>query len=197
MPTGYTAEIPNGMSLRTFMLRCVRAMGVCIEMRDDPMDVEPPREFVPRDSYYEKEVAAETAQIVKLRSMTEAEIEAECAKSNASRKAFWDEVTEKSRGVRAAYLSMRGKVETWIPPSPQHQNFKKFMLEQIDESVKFDCSDHEPFEPMTPQEWHKEALESAEDCLMRAKRHWAEEQKVIAEKNTWMRLFWASLPEEK
>lgn len=33
------------------------------------------------------------------------------------------------------YLKVREEVEKWIPPTPEHENLKKFCLEQIDMSL--------------------------------------------------------------
>lgn len=51
MPTGYTEAVQSGevTEFRDFALRCARAMGALIMMRDDPMDAPIPDEFKPSD----------------------------------------------------------------------------------------------------------------------------------------------------
>jgi hypothetical protein len=36
MPTGYTADIKNGISFKTFAMNCARAFGACVTLRDEP-----------------------------------------------------------------------------------------------------------------------------------------------------------------
>ena len=38
MPTGYTADIKDGISFQTYALNCARAFGACVMLRDEPGD---------------------------------------------------------------------------------------------------------------------------------------------------------------
>src|SRR5271168_1391855 len=51
MPTGYTEAIKDGISFQEFAMRCVRAMGVCITLRDEPSGAPIPERFEPSPSY--------------------------------------------------------------------------------------------------------------------------------------------------
>lgn len=42
MPTGYTADIKDGITFRDFALRCARAFGATIMQRDEDISI-PPR----------------------------------------------------------------------------------------------------------------------------------------------------------
>ena len=52
MPTGYTLELYDGkdITFEEFVLKCARAFGALINMRDEPRDAPIPERFEP--SYY-------------------------------------------------------------------------------------------------------------------------------------------------
>lgn len=45
MPTGYTANIKNGITFEEFALDCARNFGALIIMRDEPKDAPIPEQF--------------------------------------------------------------------------------------------------------------------------------------------------------
>lgn len=36
MPTGYTADIKDGIDFKTYAMNCARAFGACVMLRDEP-----------------------------------------------------------------------------------------------------------------------------------------------------------------
>ena len=73
MPTEYTHYIKDGISFKEFALKCARAFGACITMKEDPMDVEIPK-FKP-DTYYHKRLKATLKKWKELDNITVAEAE--------------------------------------------------------------------------------------------------------------------------
>jgi len=198
MPTGYTHNIPEGITPRQFFLQCVRAMGICTTMRDDPSDAPIPKEFEVSKHHLNALKGAETS-LALLRAMTPADIEIACAKNNAERLATWMKEKAKADHTRAAYEKMLTVVWAWTPPTPEHEGFKKFMVEQITESIKYDCDSSyykERLAPQMPGDWHKNRLEAAEGDIKYHTRNWAEEQERNAQRNAWLKAFWDSLPPE-
>jgi len=54
------------------------------------------------------------------------------------------------------YQNMLHQVINWLPPSQDHFNFKKFMIEQLESSIEWDCShSYEREKELTPEEWYK------------------------------------------
>lgn len=135
MPTGYTAKLmEEGETFEQFAIRCARAFGALILMRDEPMDAPITEEFKPSD-YYVKAGADARAELDRLEAMGGNERiafgEALRAQS-AQRSREW---LEKDRAANGRLTTMRTEVEAWEPPSPDHANYKAFMLEQIDMSL--------------------------------------------------------------
>ena len=199
MPTGYTHNIPEGITLRQFMLQCVRAMGVLITMRDDPSDAPIPKDFEP-DDYHLRGIQKAEAELARLKAMSPGEIEIACAKDNTKRIQEWESDQARCDLIRASYENMLSGVTTWAPPTSEHENFKKFMTEQITDSIKHDCNTsyyQKRAVGETPEEWRMDRLESAEDDINRHQKMWAEEKSRTAERNAWLKAFWNSLPPEE
>lgn len=96
---------------------------------------------------------------------------------------------------------MREEVEKWIPPTSEHENLKKFCLEQIDMSLntslyewyekdinkELDTSDD------TIKKYIDILRDNADEKLKRAYKNWQEELRRVEEKNLWMKQFLDSL----
>jgi len=138
MPTGYTIDIAKGISFKQFALNCARAFGYCIEMRGEPFDKPIPDKFKP-STYHEKEIVKikkelgkiEKIPLKKLNKLAKREYDQEITKIQQSLK-------EKNE-LHAKYSAMLDKVNAYQPPSPDHIEFKKFMTNQIRQSMEFDC----------------------------------------------------------
>jgi len=137
MPTGYTEDIKKGITFPQFAMSCARAFGACITMRDDSTDTPIPEEFKPSDWNLEELRKAEVT-LEKLKDMTETEAE------RFARVEYWQESNrivleiKEDRKLMAQYRSMLEKVRQWQPPTLEHIEFKDFMVQQIERSIKFD-----------------------------------------------------------
>lgn len=139
MPTGYTAAIKDDISFNQFVWGCARGMGAFVMMRDEPSDAEIPQQFDPNNYHYLAIISAKE-ELLKVHNMTVDE----CNKASAA--AHKKEVASNRKYIKASddlkikYESMLAKVLSWKPPTPDHVNFKDFMIEQIQSSIKFDCN---------------------------------------------------------
>lgn len=139
MPTGYTADIAKGIMFKQFAMNCARAFGALVLMRDDPADAPIPEKFEPSD-YHVKALAEARAELARLESMGEGMASVAAIKE-------W-EANDSARRVRMAerdelrrkYNAMLAEARAWNPPTPDHVGMRDFMVEQINESIKFDCS---------------------------------------------------------
>lgn len=139
MPTGYTQPLKDGqeMTFAQFALRCSRAMGAAIEQRDESLEVEIRLMTVAdryRDRLAEARVALEAAQMRTAEEWLSLQ-DAEISKAEAWRAAHLQDVAT----TRDRYLSMLQAVRDWRPPTTEHEGLKKFMTDQLTESLKFDC----------------------------------------------------------
>jgi len=53
------------------------------------------------------------------------------------------ETIDKMKKLQTAYNKKIEEAQNWNPPTPEHEGLKKFMIQQLTESMLFDCSyDH-------------------------------------------------------
>ncbi len=130
MPTGYTAELmEKGVTFERFIMKCARAFGVCITMRDEPFDA-PIEEFAPSD-YHKKAQAEAQKKHEELLGMNEGEKKAYGEKLKAEKidrlKLSLQIDTEENTRLQ----DMLEKVKSWVPPTNEHGELKEFMIQQI------------------------------------------------------------------
>jgi hypothetical protein len=199
MATGYTACIKDGVSFREFVLRCARAMGVCVAMREEDSNIPPPEKFEPDSHYFENlEKAKEDLRVVE--EMTEKEKELGAKAYNTRQKDNAKGYKKDNADLKAKYIEMLDKVESWEPPTEDHVNFKEFMLNQLNESIQFDCSTNEAaYKPKTmgKQHWYAEQLQLHKRNVKYYEEATEKEIKRTEEKNKWIGALYDSLKEEK
>lgn len=189
MPTGYTADIKDGISFKTYAMNCARAFGACIELRDEPGGGEQiPEAFAPSD-YHAKAAQKARDELAAVLAMSPAETERAAAKA-------WD-AAETSRittmqakvAQRVAYEAMLSKVQAWTPPTEEHKGLHEFMATQIIESIRFDC-DLSYYEKLTPRlsgaQWAwNEATRLNRDVAYHEREH-AAEVKRAGDRTAWV-----------
>lgn len=136
MPTGYTAEVANDQSFEDFVLGCARAFGPCIHQRDEKAG---PAKLREEDTFYQDSLKEAEARLEELQNMSTAE-KVKFGESRlkdriaAEQKLFNDKIILKGK-----YEGMIQKVLKWNPPTPAHLELKKFMISQLEDSIKYDC----------------------------------------------------------
>lgn len=178
MPTGFTAEIEKGITFKQFATNCARAFGALVTMRDDPMDAPVPDEIKPDAYHYNKLKKAEKKlDLAKKMTLCEAKV---LAKQEYEKRLRDNAETLKNRNaLKDKYVKMLRQVENWQPPTPDHLNFKKFMTDQIVDSIKFDCSTDyydNQVTLMSPKKYREEIIKSCEHDI---KYHSEQHQKEV------------------
>lgn len=196
MATGYTADVAEGTvtDFRTFALRCARAFGATIMQRDNPSD-EPPKHRTVSE-FYTNAVPEAEAELASLRSLTLAEAQAAMGAERESITRQRAEYIAEKTAKRARYEAMLSEVEAWAAPTRDHLGLKSFMLEQLQESIRFDCGDSlwPPLpEEETVGEWLQDKIELAEDTLQRLRKELAAEEERCRAANAWIDALYESL----
>lgn len=195
MPTGYTADIKDGISFEQFVLNCAKAFGACISMRDLPTDTPIPEKFEPR-LYNATALKKAVEELCRLENMSESEAitlrTAEHQEAEHSRLKRLDE----NQNQLKAYRVMLDKVTAWAPPSTDHIELKNFMVKQIQESLKFDDMTKYYSEP-TPLLRIHDFMKAKEDKVKadikyHQEKH-AEEVQRTNQRNEWVKLLRSSL----
>ena len=200
MPTGYTDGINASTSFKEFAMKCARAFGALIEMRDDATDAPIPEEFKVGNFYYDS-VKRSEAEVARLTKMTETQKKAGALKAFADATKSYAHRIEESNSKRRQYSRMLNKVESWEPPSDDYQGMKDFMIEQLTSSIKYDCIDEKDEgsyynkKPVleTPKNWWTKSLMAAERSLAYDKRSLKDETDRTNSRNNWIKKLRESL----
>ena len=202
MPTGYTSYIQDGdiTTGKDFLKLCTRNFGIAMDMRDEPLSVPVPTHFEP-NPYYKKDYDKTVEVRNKYKQMTFDEAKQEMINNHkksveSAKKALGKYISEDEK-----YMKVRSEIEKWIPPTSEHENLKKFALEQIDVSLNTSVREYCNEELNKELDIGDEAVytymndinEFYEKDVERAYRRWQEELKRTAEKNMWMQQFLDSL----
>lgn len=187
MPSGYTEKLSKGpQEFQDFALECARAFGALISMRDAD-GAEIPSSFEP-NPYYKKAEQEARERLVALERRTSTEwAEAEIAERE-EHNARNTELRAKASEKLDRYRSMRQEVLDWTPPTGEHIEMKAFMLDQLDQSIKMDCSTTwiRDREPMSVAQYRAEQLVAVQKEVGRAATGWAEEQERAASRTQWV-----------
>src|ERR1700722_3471931 len=196
MPTGYTADIAKGITFKQFTMTCARAFSALGLMRDERMDAEIPEQFAPNDKH-SKNIASARAELARLEkiSLEEAAKCADAAYAEAEQKRLG--YLAENEVLRERYEAMREQARNWKPPTPDHQGLKDFMVEQITESIKFDCGGSYYATPTVRLDGTQWLAAQQARAMKDISYHEAEYEKEVARTNKraeWVKQLRASLP---
>jgi hypothetical protein len=155
MPTGYTAGILDGeiKTFPQFAKNCMRAFGATIHMRDEPLE----KEYEPRvpSDYYSKNVSEKKTQISEYKTLSDKEIIAKEKQRLEEGKNYHLKSIKTTKANKKRLVKILKEAREFIPPTAEHNEFKKFMIEQLESTIDFDCS----------TKYHDEALIEIEKTL--------------------------------
>ena len=196
MPTGYTAPIKDGITFQKFALRCARAFGACVEMRDESSDTPIPEEFKPSDYHLNARRSAEM-QLKTLSNMSVAAAEKKAEADFQAATQSRNKRIKEDKALLTKYNFMLSQVQKWPPPTPEHVEFKNFMISQIEESIRFDCgtsyyTDH-PIVKLSGEEWLRISTEKEAEDIIYHSKHYKEEVDRTNSRNAWVKSLRQSL----
>ena len=189
MTTGYTYRVADGTvtSLKEYVMVCARAFGACIDMRDLPSDAEIPEAIEP-NSYHTDRLKEETARLWNLEAMSTFRI-IKAAKADHQRalEAHYDYL-DSMRDKRKRYQGMMEQVKAWVPPT-DHSELKKFMIQQLEDSIKYDCNESYVSipEPQTPEEWYESQVAKIQRSIEYHQEEADKERARATERTQWVR----------
>lgn len=205
MPTVYTVSIENGeiTTGKEFLKLCTRALGIAIDLKDEPLSVPTPTHFE-LDTYYKKRYEKALEELNEANNLTFDEAKNQMKAAYERRISDYKSWAEKESAMNQKYAKVRREVEKWIPPTEEHQGLKKFALEQIDMCVTkqeyideylekskevFDDSDE------AVEKYISDNIQCCKEGLDRAYKSWKEELERTEKKNIWIKKFLESIGE--
>lgn len=191
MATGYTSDLPR--TFPEFALRCARAFGALVEMREEPLDTPIPDEFLPNNYHLEAITKAEK-RLAELEKWSDQRAEREAKKAYDEEARSRKECGEKNERTGRSYIAMLKQVGKWVPPTKDHEGLKSFMVEQLADSIELDCL-HTPTMPQrfSGKQYRAQLIKSARrDIAYHTKNH-KEEVRRAHERSEWVRALRQSL----
>ena len=196
MPTGYTADVADGniTDFTEYALQCARNFGACIMLRDEPLSSEIP-EFQPSD--YNANALAEAektlSQFLAMKESQRREVHAaEHAKNiEAAERGIAEKAEQRHR-----YEAMLAKARAFKSPSPDHDNYAKFLVSQLEESIQWDCGTSyydELKQPIAFEAWQSKNINELQRDIEYHRNAHREEEERTASRNRWVRQLKESL----
>ncbi len=189
MPTGYTYCVQTGevTEFKDFAIRCARAMGALVTMRDERMDAAIPDGFKP-SSYHADRLKEAKSKLNRLKAMSHADIDDACAKEHLQALLSWENWQSETLQEKKRYEDMLAKVRAWNPPNSDFAGFRKFMEEQLVDSMEHDLFALTLPKPMqvNNKEWYKNALAMAEKDIEYHQKKMNEETKRAKDRTEWI-----------
>jgi hypothetical protein len=196
MPSGYTEKLYRGeeQSFPEFAMDCARAFGALIELRDSPK-AEIPERFQPSDYHLTKRQEAED-ELERWTTMPLDEVAADLRTEQERAAQARQDIVDTATAREARYRAMLAEVEAWQPPSDNHVEFKDYMVNQLTESIRFDCStSHLPEIPVSdPAEWRQDRIAKAQKDIRYHDEQYAAECERAAERTAWVQALRGALP---
>ena len=138
MPTGYTQQIIDGTvkTPKEFLHLCLRNFGVCISMRDMPLDsqvdyTESIKKYY-QDSmgYHAKALENAKKEYDRISNLSDDDLYEMYVKKFSDNRNYYQERTDKIKKQNAEYQSFYDAITNW-DCSEEFSNIKKFALDQI------------------------------------------------------------------
>lgn len=192
MPTGYTHDVQTGKvtDFRAFALRCAKAFGACIEMRDEPIGTPIPDEFEPGTKHFDAQIVRAVKAIDRISSMSDDDCEKEAFAVFQGKAADYEKQARGREEERLRYKRMLAKVSAWTPPTDDHEGLKSFMQEQLTESIDHDCGgkeyDRYP-DRETGKEWRLREFAAARRTVEHSTNGRDKEIERTNERNKWLK----------
>lgn len=189
MPSGYTADIYEGkkVSGKNFIMKCARAFGATVMMKDDPLEKEIP-EFQP-STYHLDSVERAKKSLVKYENMSLEEAEKLCEQQYLSEVERVNKIIKEKEELRSRYEKTLNEVKEWTPPTNEHIELKKYAIDQLEQSIKFDCNVSYYLNPVhreSPEEYLESMIKSCKKDIIYHTKEYQAEIKRIKERNKWV-----------
>lgn len=205
MPSGITSPIYNnekGFTFEKFMLLCARSFGACIMQKDEDMS-QPPKLQRPSD-YHKVSLQKAKNKLAKLKKMKDSAFDKLLKKQiKATKNLHIEDLVERGK-LRGRYQEILEEVELWNPPTKDHEGLKKFAIEQLKNSIKFDCEGSDYYNKLLSSLLQHTAASYKQQLIAKAKRdveyhleEWLKEQKHTKERNDWIVALFESLKQNK
>ncbi len=130
--------------------------------------------------------------------MTNEEVNREAIKVHMENKSYCEKAIKKNKDLLTKYDSMLSDVYAWTPPTEDHNGLKTFMIDQIKESIRFDCSieyyiEKQLISPLSGIEWREQEKLKAIHNIQYHEKEYALEVQRCTDRTNWIKALRISL----
>ena len=176
MPTGYTQQIIDGTvkTPKEFLHLCLRDFGICISMRDEPLNLqEDYTEHIKKyyqDSmgYHTKALENAKTEYERVINLSDDDLYEMYVKNFSDNRDYYQKRTDEAKKQNAKYQSFYDAIKNW-DCSEEFSNIKKFALDQIDISKDDEDYDADELskEMLTKEEFISNGKSKYEEDLLK------------------------------
>ena len=141
MPTGYTQQIIDGnvKTPKEFLHLCLRNFGICISLRDEPLNPQGDyTEYIKK--YYQDTIgylnkALENAkkEYARISNLSDDDLYEMYVKKFTDNRNYYQKITDEAKKQNSKFQIFYDAIKNW-DCSEEFNNIKKFALDQIDDS---------------------------------------------------------------
>lgn len=139
MPTGYTQQIIDGTvkTPKEFLHLCLRDFGICISMRDEPLNLQ--KDYTEHiKKYYQDSIGYQTKALENAKkeyerviNLSDDDLYEMYVKKFTDNRNYYQKRTDEAKKQNAKYQVFYDAIKSW-DCSEEFRNIKKFALKQID-----------------------------------------------------------------
>lgn len=198
MPTGYTHAVCDGKitEFPEFAMTCARAFGALITMREEPASAEIPEEIVPDTKYYDERLAEDMKRMGEVQAMSMQDANTTALEEHRSALASRAKYLADKDAEAARLNAMIAKVRAWEPPTPDHVEMKKFMIDQLTISLPGNYAPEIPA-LLDGAAWRQKEIDRLADSVVRYKKEIAKEIERASGRTAWVKALRTSLVSSK
>ena len=188
--TGYIHDLlDKNMNLKQFTFACAASFGYLVNFRDQDLKGNLPKS-IPINRSTLVQISKTKKEIKRLKGLSkQAQID-HGNKEKCRLLKFWEKYEKIQQKEQDKLRSMLSQVESWNPPTKNHQGLKGLMLQQIKDALGNSdtyCSEEmQRIGNQDPIEFITKELDHTVQNLRDLEHEWAREQRWNRESNEWL-----------
>lgn len=198
MTSAYTCVVQNGTvtDLSGFALRCARAFGALVPMRDEPMDAPLPEKLEPSVSHHDERIEKYQNILKAIDLLSEEDCQSKADSSYEVEIEYYKKRLQERDDEIQRCEKMLVKVRAWRVPE-ELLTLKTFMMTQLSQAIGFLRYEIENPIHKSGETWRKEEKREAR---MKVNYHMREKQDEIdrtAKRQEWLDMLRSALKKEE
>jgi hypothetical protein len=198
MPTGYTSKLHDkDQSFEEVVWTCARAFGALFHMRDDGLDAPLQLHEPDTANYGARALEEEGTELERLRKLSRSDCDREAAAEYATAVDQHMKYEAEKNEVRKRYVAMLDQVQKWKAPTPDHEGLRKFMVEQLQEALRWGCNPSDPPKQIDGYTWVQRKLEHVARVISVSAESAAKQESARRSRREWVDALAKSVPPPK